>query len=432
MLKVKIVSVFLVGSLAVAGVARSQQPEPRADPGNDAPQEEDTAQGDDSAAASVDYFHDQLAPYGQWATREGYGVVWTPQTTPGWRPYTTGHWANTDQGFAWVADESWGWAPFHYGRWYYDQELGWSWLPGSTWAPAWVAWQSGGGYLGWAPLPPAVAFGAAVGLMAEATLGITPGFYTFVREGDFLAPRVATVIVPSARNATIVKTTKNITRYTVVNNHIVNAGVSVNRIQLATGHPVPKIQIASLTSAGAAGKKGAFFQPPVVVKAAKVSHAEFGAALPKQVTVQQKSKSFAQVSGRSTQSRTTAGTTGSVAQRRTPTTTGKTYRPNASTGQSGTTGKTYGSSTSAGQTGQTSRTGQVGSQPGNSYAPKPRYQPTPAPSAHHAEPAAEHHAERAPAQSTYHPQPAPQPKAPPPPQPKAPPPPRPEPTPKHS
>jgi hypothetical protein len=408
MSKVKIVSMFLLGSLTVAGDARSQQPEPRPPyGGNDGAQAEDTAEDDDSAAASVDYFHDQLAPFGQWVTREGYGVVWVPQVSPGWRPYTTGHWANTDDGFAWVADESWGWAPFHYGRWYYDRGLGWSWLPGSTWAPAWVSWQSGGGYLGWAPLPPAVAFRAAVGLGAAATLSITPGFYTFVREKDFLAPRVAHVIVPSVRNVAIVRNTTNITSYAVVNNRIVNAGLNVKRIEQATGHPVPKVQVSSLSEALADGRKGAFYQLPVITKSTQATHAEFGAALPRQVASQQKSRSYAQVFEHSAQNRRSAATTSSSPHGHADTTTGKTHQPTASSGQPGSAaGRGFSASPSSRQPADKR---QAGSQPGRSASPEPRHQPSSAASVHHVKPPQNV------APPPYRSEPHPQPKPPPPP-----------------
>ena len=62
---------------------------------------------------------------------------------------------HTDYGWSYESDWEWGWAPFHYGRWYLDQGYGWVWIPGSAWAPAWVSWRYGGGYVGWAPLPPA-------------------------------------------------------------------------------------------------------------------------------------------------------------------------------------------------------------------------------------------------------------------------------------
>jgi len=148
--------------LGAAAVTHAQEPPPYQgnDQGQPADQGQPTDQGQpggpdvqgaapaDPEAASIDYFHDQLSPYGQWVQRDGYGMVWVPQVDQSWRPYTAGHWAYTDQGWAWVADEPWGWAPYHYGRWYYDQEIGWGWVPGTVWAPAWVAWRSGGGYLG--------------------------------------------------------------------------------------------------------------------------------------------------------------------------------------------------------------------------------------------------------------------------------------------
>ena len=48
---------------------------------------------------------------------------------------------------------SWGVVTYHYGRWYEDPREGWVWVPGSTWAPAWVSWREGGGYCGWALRP---------------------------------------------------------------------------------------------------------------------------------------------------------------------------------------------------------------------------------------------------------------------------------------
>src|ERR1700730_11620884 len=137
----------------------------------------------------VAVFHDPLANYGHWTERPEFGQVWVPSVPAGWRPYTTGHRASTDQGWAWVADEPWGWATFHYGRWFYATDLGWAWVPGTLWAPAWVAWRQGGGYLGWAPLPPTVAFSVEVGLGLGAR-SIRPGYFTFVSERNFLVPRV--------------------------------------------------------------------------------------------------------------------------------------------------------------------------------------------------------------------------------------------------
>ncbi|HEV3456342.1 MAG TPA: DUF6600 domain-containing protein [Thermoanaerobaculia bacterium] len=324
---------LLAGCLAASGAARAQEPPPY--PGNEAPQGgaesdqgTDSGQGDEAAApapvasddsapendpavAGVTYFHEQLSPYGHWVVREGYGEVWVPEVEATWRPYTTGHWVYTDQGWAWVADEPWGWAAFHYGRWYYDREIGWAWVPGTVWAPAWVAWRHGGGYLGWAPLPPAVGFSVGIGLDFGGVV-ITPGFYTFVGERDILAPRIAVAIVPSARNVTIVNNTVNITNYTVVNNRIVNNGVSVQRVEQVTGRRVQTMQVAALASAGAGGK-GAFYQPPVIAKAARVTHAEFGKSLPTQVAAQQRAGLATRSSGAAGAGARAGATTGSSA-----------------------------------------------------------------------------------------------------------------------
>ncbi len=107
---------------------------------------------------STDVFVTALAPYGEWVDVGSYGRVWRPSPAVvgvGFRPYGPGgHWVHTDYGWSYESDWEWGWAPFHYGRWYLDQGHGWVWIPGNAWAPAWVSWRYGGGYVGWAPLPP--------------------------------------------------------------------------------------------------------------------------------------------------------------------------------------------------------------------------------------------------------------------------------------
>jgi hypothetical protein len=260
----RIAALLLVSAGLVTGAARSQS----SDCPCPCPPAADNDTGGDPGTASIGYFHQQLSPYGRWVAREGYGEVWVPYVAAGWRPYTTGHWVYTDQGWAWVADESWGWAPFHYGRWFYG-DGGWGWVPGTVWAPAWVAWRHGGGYVGWAALPPAVGFAVGVGVTFgggfDLNVGIAPSYYSFVGESAILEPRLATVIVAPERNVTIIKNTTNITNYTVVNNRVVNNGVSVQRIQQVTGRPVPRVSTASQVG---------LYQPAVLTRAARVTKAE--------------------------------------------------------------------------------------------------------------------------------------------------------------
>src|SRR5262245_939748 len=111
---------------------------------------------------SYSAFHAELAPYGQWLNApvcgRRFGEVWKPyssQVGPEFTPYSTGgQWVATDQG--WVFETSWEWGPiaYHYGRWCDDGRYGWVWVPGEQWGAAWVDWRYGGGYVGWAPLPP--------------------------------------------------------------------------------------------------------------------------------------------------------------------------------------------------------------------------------------------------------------------------------------
>jgi hypothetical protein len=103
-------------------------------------------------------FESELSPYGQWVEDPTYGRVWSPSSSvvgADFMPYAAGgHWVLTDYGWTWVSDWNWGWAPFHYGRWTMCGGYGWCWIPGTHWGPAWVSWRTGGGYVGWAPMPP--------------------------------------------------------------------------------------------------------------------------------------------------------------------------------------------------------------------------------------------------------------------------------------
>ena len=97
-----------------------------------------------NADVSVDVFYDSLQPYGDWIQTADYGYVWHPRdAAPEWRPYSKGSWAYTDAGWTWVSEEPFGWSrTYHYGRWAQTDEAGWVWVPGETWAPAWVSWRS--------------------------------------------------------------------------------------------------------------------------------------------------------------------------------------------------------------------------------------------------------------------------------------------------
>ena len=104
--------------------------------------------------ASVAVFDAPLAPYGQWVDSL-FGRAFHPDVPQSWRPYVNGRWGENR---LWVSDDPWGWATDHYGRWGYDQRIGWVWVPGTEWAPSWVAFRDDPtqNVAGWAPIPPNV------------------------------------------------------------------------------------------------------------------------------------------------------------------------------------------------------------------------------------------------------------------------------------
>jgi uncharacterized protein DUF6600 len=223
-------------------------------------------------SADAAFFYEDLAPYGEWIPVGGHGWVWRPSgVSRGWRPYTDGRWVWTEDGWTWLSDWEWGWAPFHYGRWLFDGELGWVWVPGREWAPAWVEWRYGDGWIGWAPLPPRVVFRREVGLsplLVEQEVILPPSAFCFVEERIFLEPRIERFIVPASRNVTIVNVTQNVTNLVVVNNRVVNRSIDVAQIERRLQRPVPRFRIVDRDSPAQVrgerirGSDIAMFRPP--------------------------------------------------------------------------------------------------------------------------------------------------------------------------
>ena len=189
-------------------------------------------------------FYEPLSPYGRWEVVGSYGRCWIPgRVDPDWRPYSNGYWQRTDAGWYWASDEPWGWATYHYGRWDLSAQFGWDWVPQTQWAPAWVSWHQGGGYVGWAPLHPSSRFGRSGAVEVNVTV-ISPRAYVFVEERQFLQPvRPTTVIV---NNTTIINKTVNITNIKVVNKTVINEGPRTEVIEQVSGHKVQAVPVREL------------------------------------------------------------------------------------------------------------------------------------------------------------------------------------------
>jgi hypothetical protein len=209
--------------------------------------------------ADVTVFYEPLSPYGRWFNHARYGYCWIPNgVVAGWRPYTHGYWDYTDDGWVWVSDDAWGWGPYHYGRWEFDPGYGWVWIPGTIWAPAWVVWRRGPGFIGWAPLPFEARWEVGRGLIDfDYDRYVQPEWYCFVGERHFGDRYLDPVIEVPGRNVTIIHNTTYVTNnYTVVNNRIVNRGIEREEAQRVSGHNFEVHHVQETNVAGGTKVKG--------------------------------------------------------------------------------------------------------------------------------------------------------------------------------
>ena len=201
-----------------------------------------------TGTASYSTFYRKLDPYGVWRETSSYGYVWQPreaERSRSWRPYTNGRWVYTDVGWTWISEEPFGWATYHYGRWTRLRNIGWIWVPGNEWAPAWVSWRKGNDYIGWAPLPPEARFDRRAGIhnWADNYYDIGPDQYCFVPTDQFGAHRVETAVVPAQRNVTIVNETTNVTNITYSNTTIINQGPSYDELRARSRQPIQRLRL---------------------------------------------------------------------------------------------------------------------------------------------------------------------------------------------
>jgi hypothetical protein len=182
-----------------------------------------------------------------------YGYVWQPREaveSRSWRPYTNGHWVYTDAGWTWISEEPFGWAAYHYGRWTRLRGIGWVWVPGNDWAPAWVSWRVSNDYVGWAPLPPEAQFETRVGIhnWADNYYDIGPEQYCFVPTREIGAERIERAVVPAEQNVTIVNQTTNVTNITYNNNVIVNYGPNYDALRTRSQQPIQRLRLERRTT----------------------------------------------------------------------------------------------------------------------------------------------------------------------------------------
>lgn len=245
----------------------------------------------DEDLMNVDYkqFYDELAPHGEWievtdkdiginlkngsasgefphrtiSVSELFGVkdavaadvsigaffVWKPspdmavsvvagEPEPYYVPYTNGQWMNTDAGWYFAAPTPYEEVVHHYGRWVYSPALGWVWMPGRVWAPAWVDWREDDQYIAWAPVPPSVY------LVSNAIIVPPLPFesYVVVEKRYFVEPVIYRYIYTS-NPVTIVTNMTPIPGVMVVNNMVIDQGPQVTVIESVRGSKIEMIKI---------------------------------------------------------------------------------------------------------------------------------------------------------------------------------------------
>jgi len=218
----------------------------------------------------LSYFYQNLSSDGDWFQDPVRGWCWTPyDMAADWRPYYDGNWEYTDYGWSWVSNESFGWATYHYGRWFYDDAYGWAWVPGTEWAPAWVAWRSNDEYVGWAPLPPDADWDDTRGLTFANAGEIRSDEWCFVPQANLLDVHVNLQVTEIARNVTLYGESRDMTRYEVRSGRPANVGFAVASVEARVGHGVARVTIGDtdasqrgrgqVTGAGTVG----YFRPQV-------------------------------------------------------------------------------------------------------------------------------------------------------------------------
>ncbi len=191
------------------------------------------AQAQRGGSVSFQYFYNELSPYGNWTSHSRYGSVWTPYDVGrNFQPYgTDGRWVMTEFGNTWVSDFPWGWATFHYGRWFYDDYLGWAWTPGYEWGPAWVDWRSNNNYYGWAPMWPGVQIGVS--------FNVPLNYWVFVPQRYLYRRSIFGYCVPRYRYNSFFGRTTVINNYYYNDNRSYAYGPSRGEVERVTRGNVP-------------------------------------------------------------------------------------------------------------------------------------------------------------------------------------------------
>lgn len=215
---------------------------------------------------SIQTFYNELSPYGDWIYTPDYGFAWRPyfNNPEAFRPYSSnGNWIYTQFGWTWVSNYVWGWATFHYGRWNFDNYLGWMWIPGSEWAPAWVTWGSFDNLWGWAPMGP------NINVHFNAVWLAPDPWWTFVPRNHFCSGNWNNFIYNRPVNVTNITNITNIyiaNNYSPANHNTWYEGPRVSEVERYYGRTIRTMEVVenqSPENAGIRNNKLNVYRPSV-------------------------------------------------------------------------------------------------------------------------------------------------------------------------
>src|SRR4030095_6128564 len=181
-----------------------------------------------------------------WQPSPGLAVTVTEgEPQPVYVPYTNGQWVYTDDaGWYFKAPTPYEEVVHHYGRWILSPTMGWVWIPGRVWAPAWVDWRENDEYIAWTPIPPSVYIVNDVVVVPP----IVQENYVVVENRYFYEPAVYQYIVKEKKNKFVITEWSRPEGITVVNHTIINRGPDVKVIETTTGTHIMAYSIQKVKS----------------------------------------------------------------------------------------------------------------------------------------------------------------------------------------
>ena len=184
------------------------------------------------------------------------GITAGDQPEPVYTPYTNGQWLNTDQGWYFKAATPQEEIVHHYGRWTYSPAVGWVWVPGRVWSPAWVDWREDDSHVVWSPLPP--------GVYIVDDRVMDPGIYNdryddryvVVEKRYFVEPEIYKYHVVKNKKKVIIHEMRKVDGVMVVDHRVINRGPEVSVIERVLGNPIPVYNVNKVSILTETGYNG--------------------------------------------------------------------------------------------------------------------------------------------------------------------------------